>query len=355
LFFCFTGLFYFLQYKKNPYQILSAILLLACVGFFLAHIIQHVRLYYHLYPALSYALLLFGILIGVQVRQETADKSDYISIAVMSISLGVFLWVFNKSLWSILVLQPLLFFSYFSVLLGGIFFLQKKMTLLKSALSLCSIIGCAYLFSYWSGQTDWYAHKFFLVILLMLLMVGVAVPGDTRNKLRIQGVTIVAMLIFAYPLYFLNMLHNIALNSKEQLQPMIAFLRAHAAGQTVYFFSIRNTDAYPAVDYAHAKVATRIQSFSVSRGLFKAFDLQDKQKREDQQRMISFVTEDLLKHHPTFIFVDVKKNPMEPQLNIDYLGFFLQSKIFAKLWGKYTYFATIEQLPLYQFDVYCSG
>lgn len=85
VYFCgIAALFYWVQYKENPYKILSTVLLLAMIGFIGAYVIQQTFWYYHVLPAISMALLLVTLLFGLLIKKYQDN------IALIAVSAAVF-------------------------------------------------------------------------------------------------------------------------------------------------------------------------------------------------------------------------------------------------------------------------
>lgn len=83
VFFCvFALLFHLIQYKANPYKILTSVLVIAAMGFLLSYLIQRTPWYYHALPVYTLAGLILVVLIGASFSNSYNPTLQFIFIAV---------------------------------------------------------------------------------------------------------------------------------------------------------------------------------------------------------------------------------------------------------------------------------
>jgi len=93
-------IFYFVQYKENPYKNLSTVLALALLGFLLSYFAQRMIHFYHLIPALSLALLLMLVLFSsflAEVPKRGPEGSFAVFLGVLIFIFPV--WLFSNLYW----------------------------------------------------------------------------------------------------------------------------------------------------------------------------------------------------------------------------------------------------------------
>jgi hypothetical protein len=85
----FAPLLYFLLPAKNPYNKLSATLIMALIGFLLAYSVQQLPWYYHALPAFSIAIIVCALLLGLFITHHQFNQKEFLFVCF----LGVFIFL----------------------------------------------------------------------------------------------------------------------------------------------------------------------------------------------------------------------------------------------------------------------
>jgi hypothetical protein len=356
LFAYFVTIFYLLQMGKNPYQTLCSVLLAAMLGALVSFGLQHTLWYYHVIPVLSLAILLLTLLFFIFAQQCAVLRTEYIMVG----SLGLLFALFSviNGMWTILVLQPIIFFSFSCGIFAPLlYFSQDSKNFYKLALSLSIIFGISIYCSYLQRDIG-VPHRFTATVLFSLVLFGLLVSKQGTRKIHYAFTALIGMLVFSFPFYNVHQLYGNACVHKENLNLLIAFMHDNALHKPVYFFTSSAPYTFPLIDYAGSLPATRVAFLGWVPGMVRQENLPmtDKKLQEhlsDKAFLIKMLSEDITTKKPQLIFVDIKdhKDYME-DFKFDYLRYFSADKNFQTAWKNYRYLTTIENLPNYKFDVY---
>jgi hypothetical protein len=322
----------------------------ACGGFLASYFTQHTVLYSHVLPAFSLACLLLILFFMEFIAKIKIQKEDYIATSVLAVCCLGFLLYKVKAFWTVLLFQPVLFYGFFVVLFAGLlYYLQDKKNLSQVFLSLLVIFPLGMVFAYWAAHTSWYAHRFSLTVLLLIMLFGICASQAKKTLPQNIFIAILGCAFFAFPTYFVNKCYAEAVAYKITLAPLVDFLRNNAAGKPVYFFATTSVYQFPVVDYARAIPVGRTSFQSWLPG----FLADRRQSPGDNILFINMLIEDLDNKKPLYVLVDVSKNKSNlANRRFEFLPYFNQSPRFQSAWNAYQYFTTIEKAPLYRFDVY---
>ncbi|MHB1947950.1 MAG: hypothetical protein ACYCQI_07545 [Gammaproteobacteria bacterium] len=353
--FCgFALLFYYIQLKSNPYKNLSVLLFLELLGFIGCYFMQHTDWYYHVMPAYSAAFLLLGLLFCVFLSHDKASKTNYILLALVGFIAVLFFLYFYKSIWTVIVLNPLLFFSFFTVL---IFVLLSFAKTKRSLLKVLVIVTVSFIFSYLIEHDSYYRYHFSATLLLLSMLFFVFLPSKGVNKFHFFFTGVLGALIFAFPFYQLSCSYYGALEYKEKMNNLIIFMHNHANHQPVYFFSTKLSHEFPTADYAEVVLASRYPALVWLPGMLKKSTSESEknnlQRIKDRDFFIDRIADEINVNKPSLVFVDVQKNKAYIEnISIEYINYFSQSQKFKNVWKRYKYLTTIESPFLYKFQVY---
>lgn len=352
--YCGFGLLYYvcLRHLKS-YQALSSILAIALIGFLASYFLQNGIFYYRILPAFSMSFLLMVFLFSLLRTQHHILLRNYIYLIVIVLLQSIFLLYCCRDIWTFIVFNPNVFFIYFAIVFALLLFIShEKKSLLKSCLTIFTIITLGILFSYIAQRTEWYNHQFSLTLILLFFLFSFSLPS---KKYYYSFLAIIGALSFAFPVYLTSIDYSHSISRKEKLMPLVTFLQAHAKNKSVYFFSTTITHMFPSIDYAESTSASRLPFFLSLPGLLKQTRNTPfaSQQIQDRDYFLKMVAEDLRKNKPEFVFIDASENKAHlGTIQFDYLNYFLKNAEFKKEWPEYSYFTTLESVPTYKFIVY---
>lgn len=351
VFCCFPFLFFFLFKNKNQQVIFSSVLLVALSSFLVTYFIQGTEWYYHLLPAYSLAVLLLIYLVSLFVLQDRPSKADYVRVAIVILLLVGFLVHAESVSWTAIIFSPGTFFGYFGVLFAILFYLaEPNKKIFKIALITAFVVAVSFAFTYMAQHSTWYAHRFFLTILLLLLLFTLFVSDVRMQKRHAIFSVLLAMFVFSFPVYAGLSMYWAEVLAKDKSAHMISFLRAYAENKSIVFFS-SNIQGYPLVDYA--KQVTYASRYSFFVWLPKLVIHPDASAVSQKNYYIDTVAEDLNAYKPAYVFIDVKK--FKPNLNyipFEFLPYFSSNYHFQMAWKPYHYLTTLDDAPLFKYRVY---
>lgn len=119
----------------------------------------------------------------------------------------------------------------------------------------------------------------------------------------------------------------------------------YAQGGSVYYFSTKVSDPFPAVNYAQVKWASRYSTLWLLPAIAKA---DDESKKTLAITLQSSVTEDFKKYAPNVVIVDTSKEKTYlGAVEFDYLEFFQAYDDFRRLWENYTLVESLQGREIY--------
>lgn len=358
--FCCLGIvFHVVHYNKNPYKIFCNVFLIGLIGFLFSYLMQHTYWYYHLLPGFSMGILLFVVLFGTFAVQDHTRKIDYLLMTALGFLLFEFLFYCANNIGTIIIFFPKVFFCFFAILFALLFYLtQSTKNLFKVFISTLFITAVAFLFSYLMKHDNWYAYRFFTTFVLLLLLFSLFVPKSHVKKSHIVFTAILGILIFSFPVYSATLRYWSGIIYNEKMGGLIAFLRNNAWHKPVYFFSTQLSEEFPAVDYAEAIPASRYPVLFWLPGLVKQLRIPlDNnlylQLMQDKKFLIDIIAQELNTNKPVLVLVDAQKNKGYLEgINFNYINYFSENQQMRTAWKPYHYLTTIEDAPLYKFQVY---
>jgi hypothetical protein len=347
----FPVLFFIIQYKNNPYKILSSILLLAMCGYYVAFLMQRTLWDYHVTPAYLMGTLLEILLLGLLAQYSPASKRNIIWLILLALAVGAFLYYGAQVTTLLLGFYPVKFYCYFAVLFAFLLLLRApKNNWYKLIGATMVIIGVGLLFSFLNQRTSWNEHRFLMTVSVFILMFSVFVPGNYKVKGSSMLIATVTSLLFCYPFYYATGLYQTSLASKENIVNLIPFMQAHAQHKRVYFFASKANLMLPTIDFADAIPAGRTEDAGWVPALLKR---SDPLLVQDKNFLITMVTEDLNNMKPEYVFVDMQESKYIPaDLHFSFVNFFSENAGFREAWKSYRYLTTVDDPDAYSFEVY---
>lgn len=315
--FCLTPWLFYL-FAQPTDTVTYHILLLALYGFWCSFFIQQNLFSYHLYPALSYAILISVLLYQDALLHLTKERMIRLSLYTF-ILLELIIYTM-PTLWTFITLHKPFFFSFFTLQLAWIIFYFPSGSILK---------------------------KLPTLMLLPLSLTLFAIPSTTL---------------------YMNYLQK--MDAKKKTIPLITFLQAHAQQKKIYFFTTNIPDVYPAIQMCrNIQSASRFSAFWMLPGMIKSKGLST-QLTQDKKFLINMIAQDLITQRPDLILIDVtpEKNQLfeislknhtlsTTVIPFDYLAYFSKNLSFQRAWKAYHYreklvipsiFSTSRTFNIYQ-------
>lgn len=260
------------------------------------------------------------------------------------------------SSWLNLLSQPILIISLLPIILVLLFHAKNKHQALSAVLWL-ALVGAA--LSYIMQRTVFYYHLvpiFSLTLLLLMLLYVDLVQEGAKSKLELCFAFLLGLFMFYQPLVQGLKIYHSWSSHKVNLSPLIGFIQKQAPHQAIYFFSSTTVYTFPTIDYAEAKLASRIPFMWMVSGLVN----EESSKGElsaaaeaDKLTLGNMIAEDFAKEKPVLVFVDDgEPKPYIHKEGFDYLRYFSANKVFEKEWQNYVYMTTLKQEGLYLLKVY---
>lgn len=357
--FCFIILaFCFSQYRWSSYKSLCNILSFTMIGFLGSYFIQKTNWYYHVIPAYAMAVLLLVLLFSQFARQSSISKWSYLTVAFVCGLVCVFLVFMCSELWTILVLAPKLFFTFFAIscLILASFLQTKKWN--TCLIILCFVLMSGFLMTSFMRNNGWTEHRFLFTSIFMMLSFGFLMSETMTSPWRSIFVIGSGVILMAFPFYSLYCHYVNGLIYKKMSDKIVLFMHENAKHKPVYFFSTMASYEFPAVDYAEVSPVSRYQMLLWVPGYLKKLnsnlDSENKyQLIKDHQYFVNTVADELNANRPWLVFVDVLKNKAYMNnISFDFLEDFSRNPKFINAWKMYQYLTTVQQDSVYQFDVY---
>ncbi len=365
LFCCLAFMLYPGLGRRGCYKNWTRILLLALLGFLSAYLLQRNLHYYHIYPALSLAILLWVFYFGLLTQRINLNAHDYFNMLLIL----AYLFFVNKSIWTALVFHPQGFFCYFgTVFLILLYRFQTHKNIFKVLACVLVIVLVSLYGSFLAERTIWHSHAFEITMLILmslyLLFIGRLERSlaPRRNASLICNrlfITLLSVFVFAYPAYLVVLRYDFGLNFKTGLALNLGpFAQASRQPLKVYLFDSIMASAFinlhsPQIAFVSrfpllwpvAGLANQAEQFKNPAALA--------QMRKDKQLVMDMIVADLKKNRPDLIFVDVSVSKQEFKVkNFDYLKYFMEDEGFRVAWLPYHYLMTLENQGHYKMKVY---
>lgn len=361
-------LFYITQYKNNRYRILSSILMIALMSFLILYFSQRTTFMYHLLPCFFMAILLLVLLYGMLITQRNLNKIDYICVALTNMAMAFFLLHYFASIWTILFFQPFLFFTFFAVLFSLLLYVsQEQKNLFKIFLSVTLILAITVFSAHIAKGTSWYAYTFIIASLILFALFGLFASKNYRNLGSHVTIAILGTLVFCMPFDFaIKYYIYSSLYKKIVLNDLISFVKKQPPQQSIYVFSTRSDYAAPLIDYTNLKLVERFDCLWMIPDLIKRKQAEGDtalrqyiKNNSNPNFFLNMIIEDMQKHKPDLIFVDVKNKNVyvyNTYNNFDYINYFSENKFFRAEWSHYHYLTTLQSnnnfIKRYSLNVY---
>jgi hypothetical protein len=361
VFMYFTALFYMLSVPYTRHKHLCTLLLLTAVGFWMAFIIQRVNWYYHEIPFFSADILLAVLLFSGLTSQPFLAMRDYLLLGTFTLLLLIYYGLKISILQQSIIYFPFTFFALFAFIFFIVSFNAFSATstrIYKTSGSITILIALNILFSCYINFTAWRAHQFSLTIVMLLLPFLMFLPKhEAKEKCHEGFLAIVGILLFTIPFYQLTYINNYSTYYSKLYMQFIQAMQPYRQ-KNVYYISNTSDLEFPVVDYTNQQYASRMWSMAwlptienpEKASLYPAFY---QTHRKEMDLYINIIIRDFNRHHPDYVFVDTrKKGHYFFNVTPNYLALFSLHDGFNKIWRDYHYVRTIDNPPLYQFQIY---
>jgi len=363
--FCYFAIFfYILQYKYLAYKEFSGLLCCALVSFIIIFVMQRFTPFYHLLPPLALAILLLFFLFSQIASQPSLDQKQGLWLLLFGSFYFYFLAHGAGIKWFNYLLFPLLApiaWGFFALLFTLLFILVKRKISLKIVGTVALIVGISYPFSC-STLSMASQHPLSTTLVCLLTLLTLFIGKTPLPKGAVLGLAMLGFGIFFYPIYFLSSEYFYALDYKQGVRGLVEYMKTQIKHQSIYLFSTESNYIFPVIDYAEVASVSRFPYFWMLPALVKnekrAPDI-SLQNLEDKNFLIRMIVQDLNKHKPDFVFIDVKKHKTNMNFkNFTYLKFFATHPDFQQAWKCYHYVASIHGnennliFSHYHFDIY---
>lgn len=342
---------------KTDYPYLMTVFKLSTLGFIGVHFSQRMYFFYHLLPAFSLAILLLVLAFSSAIGSKQS-KVYYFTITLLTLLFFFYLRSSINYLWTVIVIDPTHFFTYFALIFLLAFYLSSSyQNILKSLLYIAIIITVASIFSNYLQYTDWYPHRFVISIFMLMALFALFVREEVPLKTHIVFHSVVAMVSFAFIFYYSDMRYKAASRSQISTNKFITFVQQNSKYHSIYVFSDRPAFTFFVVDYANVHYASRFPFFWMIPGLIRQDN--NTQHQSDKNLLMDMIIDDLNHNKPDLIFVDVSHYKFKWRLtHYQYIADFSQKETFRAAFNHYQYLTTLDfgnnldEAPLYQFAVY---
>lgn len=257
--------------------------------------------------------------------------------------------------WHMIIFSKITLFCAFTLF---VFFLQYKENPYKILCTILILALMSFLLIYVLQRTEFIYHKI-PVLSLVILILGLSFCLFA-NQYRGFFTAIVGSLFMLYLIHGAQGLYTYSNRYKEGiLNPLIAFMKSHPR-RSIYFLSEELYFSYPLPHYTDAAVCQRFDSLWIVAYLVNKRRLEGEDKvrqylkNDNPYFFLNLISDDLNKHKPQLVFVDVKEinSWINHRFNhFDFLSYFLENNKFKQAWGHYHYLTSITGSK-YEFDVY---
>lgn len=371
LVFFYGALLYYYRYTT-----LLLVLMLVLLGAFISYFSQRTGWYYHRYPAIAVAILLYIFLLSMQIRLRAQLNTKTIPALTIFYLVLITLFICQNNFLEVTKSAfPLLIFSIFTIsfLWMNILF-APTYNKFKIVLTILSLVLFYFIFNRFAEKIH-----FLMIMLFSLIYLALLFPGTFRQKSVVCFYTGLGVVLITKFFLLLSIDGFYFAGLQANYKPLIDFINEKAADKKVYFFTTEVTNAFPSLLYSNASSASRFSHFWMLAGLVK-YERLTGIAPEAKDYLIHLVCEDIEKEAPPLIFIDSthKKNKFlvyrvagmsakRDYFDFNYLDYFLTNQEFRKIWSSYRYLRTIKDPAFsednvlknlyksynpYQFDVY---
>ena len=370
--------YFFAWYSRENYYLVT-ILSLALVGFLISYVSQFVILYYHFYPALAVAFLLYGNFFITNVYRI---KNSNLKIAVIFFFYLIFLeQIISDIAPYVFVIRNLPVIALFFFLAPLFLLLTQSRSALQFTIRFFIILlmGLIYGYFFMIKKIMWNISSLTILILSLVMVYGFMTQGSWSRKKMNLIYCGCAMLMIMPVVFFVLVIDQDTIQKREKLQPIVSLIEKEAPAESVYFLSTHLWLIYPAVTYAETKSASRFAFFWFLGGIVKSAYLSNPLQKQlgstDKTNILRMISEDIQTKKPKLIFVDVSQHKSgfylykkikahyeEDEIPFNFIDYFSTENAFKEVWQSYRYLTTVIEPDLntnyylfkrlYQLDVY---
>lgn len=349
-----VALLIMLQHNQLPLsKSLLGVLLSALVGYYLIYFSQRTLFLYHSLPILFTSTLLLVLYLTWLARKSILSRDDYLITIGIGAVVGIIFFRASQVV-VINILQPELFFAFF-IFLFSFLLLARDTNKVYAFIKAFVIVLVAWLAYYYSIHTELYSYTTFISFLVLFALFRVV------NKQVYVAFFATTMLMV--PLLIGSFIYANALNYKGKvLTPLIAYAHKQSPIPSTYILSIMTNYTAPLMHYSDMKVVGRFDCLWMINGLVNIREKNGDnflrsyiKKNQDRRFFINMIAEDIKRHKPQQIWVDVRPGNALPNgfaKDIDILSYFLESDLFHDSWQDYRYVSTISGPGSFKLAVY---
>lgn len=370
--------YFFAYYYRFNYYLVT-ILSLALIGFLISYVSQRVILYYHYYPMLAVAFLLYGHFFITNVWRI---KYSYLQIAMILFFCMIFIQeVVSDISPYVFSLRNLPVISFLFFLSPLFFLLTQSKSILQFTMRFLIILLMSFIYSYFfiTKKIIWNIDLLTIFILSIVLVYGCMSDVSFARKKMNMIYCGYAMLMMMPVIFFVTVIDQDTIVKRANLQPIISVIEKEAPSESIYFLSTHLWLIYPTTTYAKSESASRFAFFWFLGGMVKSQYLSPSLKKElgitDKKNIVRMISEDIQTKKPKLIFVDVSQHKsgfyfykkmndqyVENEMPFNFINYFSTENAFREALASYRYLTTIIEPDRinnyylfknpYQLDVY---
>jgi len=339
----FPLLFFTLHYRDIRHRALAWVLALSLCGFLITYLMQHTNWYYHLLPVLSFATILFVVVLYDAGFASSKQSSWGRAFDWMFLLVFLGSWYFIVDFPSeITLITPLFLFVFCYGILRVCLRKVSRFTIrdtMMMSLVLCGAIVWL-LYRYTLHTTSENGAIQYLLIAFVLMSLGLLMCSLylclPASIVSVMG--IVSLLSMPYYIVFEHYLLGGGL--EKNYQGFMRFMNQHAHQKPIYFFST-NIHLFPYVNDSQAILASRFEH------LLLLPELLQNGRAIDNAYFRRLVSEDLDHYRPEFIFINMMDRGLAVgnrtlDFYIDYRYFLFKSRTFRESFSHYHYLTTLQ-------------
>lgn len=288
---------------------------------------------------------------------------DYIT-KVMPLLIKYYYIGFSQP-WYLVVSNGTVLFSVFSCV---IYLALRHYCRCKNIMDILVLATVVFLIEYGTQRAIWYYHIIPALSTATLLLTTLASDlftnptniallsaSNHKNKITILHSFFMVFLLFPIITASYHLIGAVAGKQHSTRYQFIELFNDHAKGDSVYFFSDLMTPLYPLVDYSHTISASRYPCLwmflSIELKSHKPLNTEERTNLyRDQKLFVNTVIEDLMKHSPALIFVQLKSPNWNRDINVsvNYLKIFSQDPRFKSIWENYEFLEVLGDYAVYK-------
>lgn len=343
-----------LFYPQNPYRRLCAVLSVALCAYLAIYFSQHTFFYYHYIPPFAMALLLQTFLFALWLRQWRDERYGQIMMGLFAAFLVAFLYFQVFSLWTTLIFWPHAFFIYLALVVVLLLLFRSpegpRLKMLFPALAVFALsYGCYFLAWRTPGYIE---HVFLLTVTVAIIAFGCL--GKNKNE-SFQAAALTAflgLLCFSFPATIVHQAFCRADTYKAMvLNPLSRFMETEPQAVSIYVLSLRGYFGSPLFEYTENRLPQRFDCLWPVLNFVRE-GARSGLSRQDEERFMTWIAEDLHRHQPALVFVDRNDEIMRQAApSFNYLTYFSQNEKFREEWKAYRPLTELKN-AWYDLEVY---